>query len=84
MTVASKPERARSHTSQAWVAAKNGRVEARIGIPRQCTAQTAGRIPDQLEARRSAEADGDATTSFKIVPDSTFLACIRGTQTHST
>jgi len=46
-TVANTPERARSQASHACVAAKNGRVEARMGITRQCTAQIAGRTPDQ-------------------------------------
>ncbi len=77
MTVASRPERATSHTYQACVAAKNGRVDARIGIARQCTAQMAGMAPNQPEARPSAVALGRPSTSFKIVPDSTLPTCMR-------
>ncbi len=72
MITASKAERARSPASQEWVAAKNGRVEARIGIARQCTAHTAGRTPNQLEARPSAEAGGGSIASFQMGPASTF------------
>ncbi len=77
MTHASKAERATSPASQECVAAKNGRVEARIGIARQCTAQTAGRIPDQTAARLSPEAAGGSATSFQIGPASKFLTCVR-------
>ncbi len=79
MTVASTAERARSPASQEWVAAKNGRVEARIGIARQCTAQTAGRTPNQPEARPSAEATG-GSTSFQIGLASTFQTRVRVTR----
>jgi hypothetical protein len=75
---ASKAERARSPASQEWVDARNGRVDARIGIAKQCTAQTAGRTPNQPKARPSAEAAGGSAASFQIGPASTFPACVKG------
>ena len=77
--MASNAEVASSQASQECVAAKKGRVEARTGIARQCTAQIAGRTPDQPPTRPSAEAPGGSTPSFQIVPASTVLACIRRT-----
>ncbi len=76
VTPASKPEIARNHTSQEWVAAKKGRVEARIGIIRQWIAQMAGRMPDQPSATPSSGVVVDSTPSFQIVPASTFVTCV--------
>ncbi len=73
VTPANKAEIARNHTSQEWVAAKKGRVEARIGIIRQWTAQIAGRMPAQPSATPSSGGVVDSTPSFQIVPASTFL-----------
>ena len=79
MTAASRPEKATSHASQACVAAKNGRVDARIGIARQCTAQMAGRAPNHPEARPPEGAVLALSTSLQIVPDSTLSTCMRVT-----
>jgi hypothetical protein len=73
----SRAERATSHASQACVAAKNGRVEARIGIARQCTAQIAGRAPNQTELRPWPEVADASPTPFQIVLDSTSPTCKR-------
>ena len=73
MAVASRAETPRSHASHAWVAAKNGSVEARIGIARQCTAQIAGSTPDQPETAPPAGTAGESLLFFQIVPASTLL-----------
>jgi hypothetical protein len=73
VAVAIRAETPRSHASHAWVAAKNGSVEARSGIARQCTAQIAGSRPDQPEVGLPAEAPGGSLRFFQIVPASTLL-----------